>query len=152
MIRALEVFRITGRPISAWQRETTHPFEKGQEVILVGLTCDRDSLHAQVEARIDRWLEAGWLQEAEQLHRRPLSRTAREALGYRELFQFIEGRSDWETTVSSIKQNSRQYAKRQWTWFKADPRIEWIEVDGLSPKSLAEKILNQTPAWNGPSS
>ncbi len=136
IVRALEVFWVTGRPLSQWQGETQKPFEERQAV-LIGLTCDRQVLYQRIERRIDGWLLSGWLEEARNLHRRNLSRTARLALGYLELFAFLEGEANWETTVRLIKQNTRHYAKRQWAWFKQDRRIEWVSLDEQASENLA---------------
>ncbi len=144
MVRALEVFRLTKRPMSDWHRQTQPLLSKGSTVHLFGLTCDRAGLSRRIEERVDRWLAQGWLAEAQRLRKRRLSKTAREALGYGELFDFLEGKADWEVTVQLIKQRTRQYAKRQWTWFKADPRVIWISVDGRRMEEVAEEILNQT--------
>jgi len=148
IVRALEVFLVSGRRLSRWQGETTQPLEG--EKRLIGLTCDRQILYRRIEERIDGWLEAGWLEEASRLSRRNLSRTAGEALGYRELFAFLEGEFDWETTVSLIKRNTRRYAKRQLAWFRADSRVEWIPVDGRAPEAAASQILERMK-WNTPS-
>ena len=141
-VRALEVFLVTGSPLSQWQKQAVSSSDpvRGQRVQLVGLTCDRASLYRRIEKRIEGWLQAGWLEEARGLSARPLSQTAREALGYRELFQFLDGRTDWETTCQLIKRNTCRYAKRQWTWFKADSRIVWIQTDRKMPEAIAKEI------------
>ncbi len=139
IVRALEVFQVSGRPISQWQEETTRPLDG--EKHLIGLTCGRQRLYEGIDRRIDGWLAAGWLEEARRLKRRDLSRTAREALGYRELFAHLEGQIGWEPTVTLIKRNTRQYAKRQWSWFRADARVRWITTDGRSPEEVARHIL-----------
>ena len=147
IVRALEVFVVSGRPLSFWQEETTQPFPG--EKRLIGLTCDRAVLYQRIERRIDRWLKEGWLEEAKALTQRALSHTAREALGYRELFSFLEGNADWESTVVLIKKNTRRYAKRQLAWFRADPRIEWLAINGMTPDLLAAQILSRIQ-WNAP--
>jgi len=128
IIRALEVHSLSGQPLSVWHKETSGLLDSGWKGRLVGLTCGREPLYQRIESRIDGWLAGGWVEEAKALFGRTLSKTAREALGYRELFDWLEGKADWQTTVQRIKQNTRRYAKRQWTWFKADPRIEWNEL------------------------
>ncbi|MBI1953503.1 MAG: tRNA (adenosine(37)-N6)-dimethylallyltransferase MiaA [Candidatus Omnitrophica bacterium] len=140
-VRALEVYQLTRRPISDWHK-ATEPLLAGEgEVRLFGLTGAREFVYRRIEERVDRWLAQGWLEEAKRLQGVPLSRTARKALGYEELFSFLAGKTDWEATVGLIKQRSRQYAKRQWTWFKADPRVVWISVDGKTADEAAEEIL-----------
>ena len=141
MVRALEVYQLTQRPISDWHKATRPLLAGEREVRLFGLTGARELIHQRIEERVDRWLAQGWLEEARRLHGLALSRTARKALGYEELFSFLEGKTDWEATVRLIKQRSRQYAKRQWTWFKADPRVVWISVDGKGPDEVTDEIL-----------
>ena len=148
LIRALEVFLTTGRPLSQWHRQTTSSLGSGRKILLVGLTCDRALLYRRIEQRIDGWLEAGWLDEAKRLRARSLSETAREALGYRELFDFLDGRADWQTTCQLMKRNTCRYAKRQLTWFRADPRIHWIQTDEKSPEQITQEIRT---LWNEPS-
>ena len=146
IVRALEVFVVTGRPLSQWQKGAAGELGTGFPVRLIGLTCDRDSLYRRIERRMDGWIQAGWLEEARGLYSRRLSQTAGEALGYRELFAFLGGRADWKTTEQLIKRNTCRYAKRQLTWFKADSRIEWIETDGKTPELVADEIMTR---WNG---
>lgn len=143
IVRALEVFEVSGRPISRWQEETTRPAGELAGCRIVGLTCGREGLYDRIRRRVDGWLEAGWLEEARSLSRRPLSRTAREALGYRELYRHLEGRMDWDETRSLIHKNSRRYAKRQWSWFRRDPRVRWMNVDGMDSVSAAEALLQK---------
>jgi len=143
IVRALEVYLLTGRPLTAWQEETSPSFADGHQIRFIGLTCDRAQLYQQIGSRIDGWLAAGWLEEARGLFTRPLSLTAREALGYRELFAFLEGRVDWPETMRLIKRNTRRYAKRQWAWFRVEPRVRWIPVDARPPEEIANEILRR---------
>lgn len=136
IVRALEVYQVSGQPLSQWHRET-HPFVESPETLkFIGLTCERTLLYRRIEERIDGWLGNGWLEEARDLHRRSLSMTARKALGYQELFRYLEGELDWESCVHLMKRNSRRYAKRQLTWFGADTRIEWMDLHGTSPRRI----------------
>ena len=141
VVRALEVFEATGRPISDWQNRTPRPEGPWGECRLVGLTGSRDLLYRKIEERVDGWLASGWLEEARALSRRRLSRTAREALGYRELFSHLRGEVDWPATRALIHRNTRRYAKRQISWFRQERTMEWIQVDGLAPEETARRIL-----------
>lgn len=141
IIRALEVFSETGRALSDWQARGS-PLSGGLETFRwVGLTCGREKLYQKIEGRIMGWFASGWLEEARHLHARPLSRTAREALGYKELFHFLESRRSWEETARLIIRNTRRYAKRQWAWFRANRRIQWIDVEDKKPEETAERIF-----------
>lgn len=141
IVRALEVYRLTGEPMSHWHKRTVSPLALKDGCLMVGLTCRRERLYSQIEARIDRWLANGWPDEAQALSQRALSRTAQEALGYKELFGYLKGGSTWSQTVDLIKRNTRRYAKRQWSWFGQDSRIRWMEVDGLTPSAVADRIV-----------
>lgn len=159
IVRALEVFTVTRRPISDWQREDSPSFKNRrfgrEEIFWIGLTLPRALLYRRIEDRIDRWISQGWLEEARRLSCRNLSMTAGEALGYRELFSYLEGDLSWEETTALIKRNTRRYAKRQETWFRADKRIRWISPKPESPQETADRILEEIPRdvpiaqWNG---
>ncbi len=142
IVRALEVFLATSKPMTVWQKETPRPFDPASGIRMIGLTADRDWLYRRVEERVDRWLDGGWLEEARRLSARPLSRTARAALGYEELFDFLEGRLDWPETRRRIQQRTRRYARRQWAWFRQDRRIVWVQAGPRPAEELAERILS----------
>lgn len=146
IVRALEVYEVSGRPISRWQRETRPWSEAVDGCVRIGLTGEREWLYGQIGLRIEAWLSGGWVEEARLLHRRRLSPTAREALGYRELFDHFEGRTDWATARELIHRNSRRYAKRQWSWFRKDPGIRWVRVDRKAAVQPAEEILSSMRA------
>ena len=141
--RALEVFSVSKKPISEWQESTSGILSDGMQVELFGLNCQRVLLYRRIEARIDSWCGAGWLEEAKKLAAQPLSKTAGEALGYKEMYAHLRGERKWEESVSLIKRNTRHYAKRQMTWFRRDSRVRWISTDGISAEQAARQILEQ---------
>ena len=142
IVRALEVYHLTGRPMTLWQKETVPFLDSLKDCPVFGLTRDRNRLYERIQARVDGWISAGWVDEARALFARPLSPTAQGALGYRELFDHFRGRTDWTATQALIHQNTRQYAKRQWSWFRQDPRVRWTSVDGQHPEAVAAEILS----------
>ena len=144
VVRALEVYEVTGRPMTDWHAETPRP--AWGDCRLVGLTCDRELLYGRIEERIDSWLAGGWVEEARSLARRRLSLTAREALGYRELFDHFEGKADWAAARALIHRNTRRYAKRQLSWFRHEPGVEWICLDQPDPRLAARQILSRARA------
>ncbi|MGH2693461.1 MAG: tRNA (adenosine(37)-N6)-dimethylallyltransferase MiaA [Actinomycetota bacterium] len=135
-VRALEVIELTGRPFSenadAWER-----FESVYEVRVAGLTRPRDELFARIERRVDEMLAAGLVDEVRALEERGLSRTARQALGYRQVLEAAD-RQDPVAIRDEIVRATKRFARRQDAWFRADPRITWFEA---SEKGLAEALV-----------
>ena len=128
-MRALEVHRLTGKPISAWQQTWDTPaFAESPEsapppakIPAVVLELPREVLYDRVNRRVDAMLTAGWLDEVKRLRGspHPLSRESRQALGYREILEFLDGTGTaWTETVDLIRTHTRQFAKRQLTWFR----------------------------------
>ncbi|MDI6711809.1 MAG: tRNA (adenosine(37)-N6)-dimethylallyltransferase MiaA [Anaerosomatales bacterium] len=111
--------------------------------VFVGLTMRRDALYARIDERVDRMMAAGLLDEVRKLlgrgYREAL--TARQAIGYKELVPVLETGAPLDEAVAAIKQASRRYAKRQMTWFRADPRIAWIDVTGKDADEVLEEAL-----------
>lgn len=128
IVRALEVTLGSGRPFSAFgpglERYPSTPFR------LVGLRMPRGVLDARIEARLRAQLDRGWLEEVATLLARPggLSRTAGEALGYRELRAHLEGRCGLDEAVAETLRRTRHFARRQERWFRRDPRIVWFDL------------------------
>jgi tRNA dimethylallyltransferase len=106
----------------------------------VGLTMERDALYAHLDARVDAMLAAGLLAEVRDLlaagYRDAL--TAAQAIGYKELVPVLEHKTTLTAATDEIRTATRRYAKRQLTWFRADPRISWLDVTGLSPTDAAD--------------
>ena len=100
----------------------------------VGLTTQREKLYARIDARVDGMMAAGLLDEVRGLLDAGLrdALTAQQAIGYKELVPVVEGEVSLDEAVASVKQASRRYAKRQLTWFRADPRVRWLDVTELS--------------------
>jgi len=131
LIRALEVVIGSGRPFSASGPGLSHYGPTGFS--LVGLWLARDELDRRIAARLESQLAAGFVDEVAALLGRPsgLSRTARQALGYRELIEHVEGRTTLAEARSAILRRTRAFARRQESWFRRDPRITWL--DGTRP-------------------
>jgi len=129
IIRALEVFHLSGIPFSqlqkAWNRKTEC------EVTFVGLNKDRSQLYLDIEKRVEDMFERGLVREVESLVKRGSkdSLSLRQAVGYKEVVDYIEGRIDLDKCKDEVKKNSRRLAKKQMTWFGRDSRINWIRVD-----------------------
>lgn len=139
-VRALEVHELTGRTISSFRDEAT-PDEAARRVFW--LDRDRADLHRRINARTDGMIEAGWAEEAARLARLepPLSRTARQGLGYGELIDAAEGRVPLPDAVERIKARTRQFAKRQCTWFRNLPECVRVPVpEGETPEETAVRL------------
>jgi tRNA dimethylallyltransferase len=116
VIRALEVFHLTGQPLSEQQSQWLQPVADEGRILCVDLP--RETLYARIDARVDAMMAAGLLDEVRRLRQRPMSREAAQALGYKELFAHLDGQVPLETAVAEIRTRSRQFAKREGTWFR----------------------------------
>ncbi len=129
VVRALEVTIGSGRAFSSYGPGLTR--YPPTAFTLVGLPFDRVVVDRRIQARFDAWLAAGLLDEVRALAGRPagLSRTARQALGYRELLAHVERGVPLEECVAEAVRRTRSFARRQWAWFRRDPRIRWVGPD-----------------------
>ncbi|MBD1397141.1 tRNA (adenosine(37)-N6)-dimethylallyltransferase MiaA [Pontibacter sp. JH31] len=126
VIRALEVCLSSGQPYSSFRKKEQQ--ERPFQIIKIGLNRDRQELYDRIDQRMDQMLAQGLLQEAEALY--PYRHhNALQTVGYKEIFDFLEGKYDWEEAVRLLKRNSRRYAKRQLTWFHKFPDYTWFHPD-----------------------
>lgn len=137
MMRALEVCLSSGVPYSTFR--TGKAAKRNFEVLKIGLEAPRVELYNRINSRVDLMLENGLLQEAKQVYDlRHL--IALQTVGYKELFDFLDGKTSFEIAVEEIKKNTRRYAKRQLTWFKKDQEIRWIDF-----QTTIEQVLIDFP-------
>jgi tRNA dimethylallyltransferase len=147
LVRALEVFHGTGKPIGELQKEWTKgeiPRQARDDSLGICLTRERDDLHARIERRIDAQIAAGWVEEVQRLLARGLEKnaTAMQAAGYRELVAHVRGDLSLAAAVALIKTRTRQLARRQLTWFRREPQLDWIEIGrDESPSDTAKRVL-----------
>ena len=145
IIRALEVFDSTGVPISFYREQ--HRFgERPYLTLKIGLEMNREMLYLRIEERVDQMIEEGFLQEVERLmgigygpELKPM-----QSLGYKQMVQFILKEIEWDEAVRQMKRDTCHYAKRQWTWFKADPEVQW-----WNPSTDQEKIILEIKSFWG---
>ncbi|MBW1951578.1 MAG: tRNA (adenosine(37)-N6)-dimethylallyltransferase MiaA [Deltaproteobacteria bacterium] len=144
ILRALEVIEANGQPLSRLQQ--AHRFQdRPYRVLKLGLALERDQLYDRINARVEEMLAQGFLTEVEAL----LSRYDRglkpfQALGYRHLISYLQDGGDWEATIDRLKRDTRRYAKRQMTWFRADPEIYWLAPDHwLEIRERLREFFNQ---------
>ena len=145
VIRALEVQELTGRPFSAqvMPSDADGPYD----MRLFALDWPRERLYQRIDRRAGRMLEEGLAEEVRSLLKGGLSPDAQsmQGLGYKELVPYLEGRATREQTVELLSRRTRNYAKRQLTWFRADARIRWL-AGGSQPRDLLDIIKKETEA------
>ncbi|MDD3374369.1 MAG: tRNA (adenosine(37)-N6)-dimethylallyltransferase MiaA [Candidatus Omnitrophica bacterium] len=143
LVRALEVFEVCGKPISQ-----LHPNREGlwgkYDICIFVLNRDRDKLYSDIDKRVDKMFQKGAVKEIENIKGKKISRTAKSIIGFKEISEFLDGRCDLEQTKEIIKKNTRNFAKRQLTWFRRDQRLEWINIkDNDTVKNIGEQILRE---------
>lgn len=137
IVHALEVYYMTGKPFSAFRtgQKKTRPFR----IVKIGLNRDRDILFDRINRRVDWMMEAGLMEEVRRLYPyRHLN--SLNTVGYKELFNVIDGLWELDFAVARIKKNTRVYAKKQLTWMRKDPDIHWIQLDNLSNDEIIREI------------
>ena len=142
VIRALEVIEITGKPFTAnlpRENSTKYP-----DALQFGLTMDRELLDLRVDKRVEMMFEKGLVAEVEQLIGQGLleGKTARAALGYAQVISMLAGDISLEQAISDTKLATRQYIRRQETWFRRDQRISWLDSDSNRLETIEKAILN----------
>lgn len=141
LIRALEVHCLSQKPISQLQKE--HGFrENPYRILKLGLQCERQELYQRTEARVDEMMKKGWLEEVRSLLEKGYSPGLKslQSLGYKRLVLHLSGEMDLDRAVQLIKQDTRRFAKRQITWFKADPEITWFPATRESYGSIETAV------------
>lgn len=129
IIRALEIYRTTGRTITE-QNELSRLSGSDFETVSVCLDArDRQFLYDRINRRVDIMMDNGLLEEARMFFENPLGRTAKQAIGYKELNPYFEGEKSLEECIENLKMQTRRYAKRQLTWFRRDERMNFIYID-----------------------
>jgi tRNA dimethylallyltransferase len=143
IFRGLEVYYATGSPLS--QLQLNKPIPADFKPLLIGLEAERDWLYKKINERVDKMIKLGLIDEVQKLKDKgfSLKTNALNTVGYKEVFQYLNGHLEMDEMVEIIKMNSRRYAKRQITWFRRDNRIKWLSIDKFDKiDKVAEKILN----------
>jgi len=144
VIRAIEVYELTGEPISKKQEERSG-LGKEYEFNIFALDLPRDILYEKINSTVDKMFEEGLINEVERLNKITLSKTASQALGLKEISNYLEGTVTIEEAREDLKRNTRRYAKKQLTWFRGDSRVQWIDANRPVDK-VVEDILTVIPA------
>jgi tRNA dimethylallyltransferase len=140
LVRALEVIELTGKPLSEQQAQNT--VRSDVRPVLVGLRRTAEDLDARIEARVDRMMAQGFLDEVRRLWSgpRPPGRTASRALGYAQLAAHLRGETDLDEAVEQVKKETRRFSRRQMTWLRSFPELSWLEV---APSESAGKLAER---------
>lgn len=124
IIHALEISLMTGKPYSSFR---TNPAKtRSFNIIKIGLNCDRELLHRRINQRVDQMIDAGLVEEAKSIYPKK-HLNALNTVGYRELFDWLDGTITRDKAIELIKRNSRRYARKQLTWFRRDESVQWFE-------------------------
>jgi tRNA dimethylallyltransferase len=141
IIRALEVYKCTGNTISYYQSISKLNPPK-YNYILIGLSMDREKLYSRIDLRVDKMMDEGLIDEVKKLLGLGynLSLTSMQAIGYKEVIEYLEGRISFSDAADNIKKGTRHYAKRQFTWFRRNDNIKWFNVTDNDYKNIFKKV------------
>lgn len=156
ILRALEVVMASGRPLSVQQQE--HRFrDSPYHSLILALNRPREELYARIDARVETMLAQGLVPEVQDLRRRyPSHLKPLQSLGYRHVSAYLDGQLSWAEMVAQLQRDTRRYAKRQLTWFRAEPAVQWLapsELDralGLIADFLKTPMASGTPRGGQP--
>ena len=143
IIRALEVYELTGKPISSlqqqWKRDMMYNWK------IIGLRIEKTYANHRINSRVKKMLAAGLVDEVKSLlaEDKPLSKQARCAIGYNEIIDYINGKTSLQDATEIIKKNTRRFAKNQRTWFKTFENVNWLDIE---PEEQPEITLARTIA------
>ena len=144
VMRALEVFHTTGKPIWKHHQKQTRAKEKKYDFKQFGLNWDRKILYENIDRRVDWMIENGLVDEVKNIFNLGYGKTLNSlnTVGYKEIIQYLQGEISLDRAVELIKRNTRHYAKRQMTWFKKDNRIQWFSINDISELTqIANEII-----------
>ncbi|MGG7177642.1 tRNA (adenosine(37)-N6)-dimethylallyltransferase MiaA [Clostridium paraputrificum] len=143
VIRALEVYKITSKPFSSYNAGEEF-YKSDYDIHYFVLTMDREKLYDRINRRVDIMMEKGLLEECIKLKEMGYtsSMQSMQGIGYKEILYYLEGLITLEDAVNMIKQGSRNYAKRQLTWFRRDPRVRFLDKDKITDSEIIKQIMD----------
>ncbi len=145
LIRALEVYRITGKPITAFKREQEEP---RYPFLGYFLYRDRRELYRRIEDRVESQVKRGLIEEAKKLLSYGEELTALQALGYKEMKGYLQGKMELKKAKELLKKRTKEFAKRQFTWFKREKGFKWINLSKVSQDELIKLIKEDLKRFN----
>ena len=154
IIRALEVYEETGKPISSLQYRGNRGKSKPYNLIILGLNRPRENLYRRIEQRAERMFDRGLVKEVRNLLKQGYGENlvSMQGLGYKEVSAYLRGEYDENEAMRLLKRNTRRYAKRQLTWFRKDERIQWLDIsENESPEEIVTRIkkILVSRGWKG---
>ncbi|AND84805.1 tRNA (adenosine(37)-N6)-dimethylallyltransferase MiaA [Clostridium tyrobutyricum] len=145
VIRALEVYKLTGKPIGKFNKNTNQ-YDIPFKIYYFVLNMDRDKLYEKINRRVDIMMSNGLIDEVKKLKSMgyDMSIQSMKGIGYKEILNYLDGKMSLDSTVDLIKKNSRHYAKRQLTWFRKDTRVNWVNKDEFkNDDAVIDYIINK---------
>lgn len=141
IIRAMEVYESTGETVTEREKQTNT--EPVYNAFLIGLSMDRELLYEQIDNRVDQMIESGLIEEAKMFYDLGFGNTqAMKAIGYKEFIPYFQEKQSLEEVIQSLKQHSRRYAKRQYTWFRNKLPVDWYTISPSAPAKTFQQILH----------
>ena len=138
LIRAIEVCMTTGKKYSELRKHV--PKERDFNIVQIGLTADREIIYNRINTRVDEMVKNGLIEEVKALHPKK-ELNSLNTVGYKELFNHFDGETELDFAIEKIKQNTRNFAKRQLTWFKKNEETQWF--DAISEKEKIQKLIDK---------
>lgn len=140
IIRALEIYELTGQPISFWHTRDQHSSE--YRFITFGITMNRNALYQRINNRVDRMMQAGFLDEVQNLRNLGYSfeLPALRTFGYMDILHHLQGEVELKVAVEKFKQKTRNFAKRQLTWFRHQMELKWVEAEKTKPVEEIQQV------------
>ena len=143
IIRAIEVYRITGKPVSELQEEYKLT-RKSYQFNILCIAREREDIYRRINERVEIMFDKGLVDEVQSLLDNPggLSKQAKQALGYKEIIQYLDGGLTLDDAKEMVKQSTRRFAKRQMTWFRSFPDVQWLETEEHEgPGPISDEII-----------
>ncbi len=137
IVRALEVYKITGKPLSSFKSASN---KSRYNFLGYFLFRNRNELYRRIEDRVDSQIRRGLVEETKWLTQFGENLTAFQALGYKEMLEYLEGKKSLEEAAKLLKKRTKQFAKRQFTWFRKEPKFKWVNLSEIPEETLVEII------------
>lgn len=152
IVRAMEIYYLTGKPMSEHKQNLQKAYIP-YDLTMIGLYMDRSRLYERINARVDNMLELGLIDEVKSLRNMGYKRNliSMQGLGYKEIIAYLEDESSLEDAIGILKRDTRRFAKRQYTWFKKDKRIHWVNIENFDSEDelydyFKNYILSKIPS------